>query len=185
MRVFPTALPEVLVVEPVVHRDGRGFLLETYHAQKYRAAGIAAPFVQDNQSRSTARTLRGLHAQVGASPQGKLVRAMQGEIFDVAVDVRRGSPTFRHWVGVRLSSDNFHQLWVPPGFLHGFCVLGETAEIAYKCTAPWSPGDEIAVRWNDPTLAIEWPVPDPVLSAKDAGAPLLDDLLDRLPSYSG
>ena len=116
MRALPTALPGVLVVEPVVHRDARGFMLETYHAQKYRDAGIASPFVQDNHSRSVARALRGLHAQVGRRPQGKLVRAVQGEIFDVAVDMRRGSPTFRRWVGVRLSGDNARQLWVPAGF---------------------------------------------------------------------
>ena len=185
MRALPTALPDVLLIEPVVHRDARGFLLETYHAEKYRDAGIAAPFVQDNQSRSAAWTLRGLHAQLGRRPQGKLVRALQGEIFDVAVDVRRGSPTFRAWVGVTLSADTFRQLWVPPGFLHGFCVLSESAEVAYKCTEPWDPAEEISVRWDDPGLAIDWPVRDPVLSAKDAAAPRLDEVLDRLPRYGG
>jgi len=184
VRALPTALPDVLVIEPVVHRDARGFLVETYHADKYRAVGIAQPFVQDNQSRSAQRTLRGLHAQVGRRLQGKLVRALQGEIFDVAVDVRRGSPTFRRWVGVRLSADNFHQLWVPPGFLHGFCVLSECAEVAYKCTEPWEPAEEIAVRWDDPELAIEWPIRDPILSAKDAAAPHLGDVLDRLPRHT-
>jgi dTDP-4-dehydrorhamnose 3,5-epimerase len=181
MRAVETALPGVFVLEPVVHRDPRGFLLETYHAAKYAEAGISAPFVQDNHSRSAARTLRGLHAQVGRKPQGKLVRALQGEIFDVAVDARRGSPTFRRWVGVRLSSDNFLQLWVPPGFLHGFCVLGDSAEVAYKCTEFWDPGSEISVRWDDPDIGIEWPISDPVLSAKDAAAPRLAELLDRLP----
>jgi dTDP-4-dehydrorhamnose 3,5-epimerase len=183
MRAVPTALAGVLVIEPVVHRDARGFLLETYHAQKYRAAGIAAPFVQDNHSRSAARTLRGLHAQVGAHPQGKLVRTLQGEIFDVAVDVRRGSPSFAHWVGVRLSSEDFRQLWVPPGFLHGFCVLGDTAEVAYKCTEPWDAGAEISVRWDDPAIGIDWPVADPILSARDAAAPRLAEIMDRLPQY--
>ena len=181
MRAVETALPGVFVLEPVVHRDPRGFLLETYHAAKYAEAGISAPFVQDNHSRSAARTLRGLHAQVGRKPQGKLVRALQGEIFDVAVDARRGSPTFRRWVGVRLSSDNFLQLWVPPGFLHGFCVLGDSAEVAYKCTEFWDPSSEISVRWDDPDIGIEWPIKDPVLSAKDAAAPRLAELLDRLP----
>jgi dTDP-4-dehydrorhamnose 3,5-epimerase len=183
MRVVPTALPEVLVIEPVVHRDARGFFLETYHAQKYRDAGISAPFVQDNHSRSGAGTLRGLHAQLGRRPQGKLIHTLQGVIFDVAVDVRRGSPTFRRWVAVQLSADDRRQLYVPPGFLHGFCVLGESAEVAYKCTEPWSPDDEITVRWDDPELAIEWPLPRPILSAKDAAAPPLAELLDRLPSY--
>jgi dTDP-4-dehydrorhamnose 3,5-epimerase len=184
MRAVPTALPGVLVVEPVVYRDPRGFLLETYHADKYRAAGIAAPFVQDNHSRSAARTLRGLHTQVGAHPQGKLVRALQGEIFDVAVDVRRGSPSFGRWVGVRLSSEDFRQLWLPPGFLHGFCVLGETAEVAYKCTETWDAASEISVCWNDPAIGIDWPIHDPILSAKDAAAPVLADVMDRLPRYS-
>jgi dTDP-4-dehydrorhamnose 3,5-epimerase len=170
-----------LLVEPVVHRDARGYLLETYHADKYRAAGMSAPFVQDNQSHSAVGTVRGLHAQLGARPQGKLVRALHGEIFDVAVDVRRGSPTFRRWVGVRLSSDDFRQLWVPPGFLHGFCVLSETAEVAYKCTEVWDPSAEISVRWNDPAIGIEWPAAEPILSPKDAAAPLLSEVLDSLP----
>lgn len=183
MRALPTELPGVLLIEPVVHRDPRGFLLETYHAQKFRDAGVTQPFVQDNHSRSAARTVRGLHAQLGAHPQGKLVRALQGEIFDVAVDVRRGSPTFRRWVGARLSSDNFRQLWVPPGFLHGFCVLSETAEVAYKCTELWDPSAEISVRWDDPDLAIDWPLRDAILSEKDAKAPVLAELLDRLPRY--
>ena len=183
MRALPTELPGVLLIEPVVHRDARGFLLETYHAQKFRDAGVTQPFVQDNHSRSAARIVRGLHAQLGAHPQGKLVRALQGEIFDVAVDVRRGSPTFRRWVGARLSSDNFRQLWVPPGFLHGFCVLSETAEVAYKCTELWDPSAEISVRWDDPDLAIDWPVREPILSEKDAKAPMLTELLDRLPRY--
>jgi len=183
MRALPTTLPGVLVIEPVVHRDARGLFLETYHADKYRAAGIALPFVQDNHSRSHARTLRGLHAQLGSHPQGKLVRALQGTIFDVAVDIRRGSPTFRRWVGVELSGDDFRQLYVPPGFLHGFCVLSESADVTYKCTEPWNPAEEISVRWDDPDLGIEWPIAAPVLSDKDAAAPRLTDQLERLPRY--
>ena len=182
MRVRQTALADVLVIEPDLHRDARGFFLETYHAQKYRDAGIGLSFVQDNHSGSAARTLRGLHAQVAPHAQGKLVRALRGEIFDVAVDIRRASPTFRRWAGVRLSGENFRQLWVPPGFLHGFCVLSEYAEIAYKCTAAWDPGCEIAVRWDDPDLAIEWPLAGPILSDRDAAAARLVDVLDRLPS---
>jgi len=183
MRVVPTALPGVLLIEPVVHRDARGFFLETYHADKYREAGIALPFVQDNHSRSGAATLRGLHAQLGRHPQGKLVRTLSGTIFDVAVDIRRGSPTFRRWVGVELSADDFRQLYVPPGFLHGFCVLSESADVTYKCTGPWNPAEEISVRWDDPDLAIVWPIAAPVLSDKDAAAPRLADQLERLPRY--
>ena len=181
MRVAPTNVPDVLVIEPVVHRDARGAFVETYHAERYRAAGITLAFVQDNTSRSIARTLRGLHAQLGARPQGKLVRAVQGTVYDVAVDVRRGAPTFGRWVGVELSADNCRQLYIPPGFLHGFCVLSDAAEIAYKCTEHWDPAAEITVRWNDPELAIDWPITDPVLSPKDAAAPVLAELLDRLP----
>lgn len=181
MQVVPTALAGVVVIEPVVHRDARGVFFETFHAARYRAAGLPDAFVQDNQSRSVARALRGLHAQLGAHAQGKLVRALSGEVFDVAVDVRRSSPTFRRWVGVQLSADNVRQLWIPPGFLHGFCVLSDGAEIAYKCTEPWDPAAEITVRWDDPELAIAWPIDAPILSPKDAAAPVLADVLDRLP----
>lgn len=184
MRVHATDLPEVLLFEPAVHRDARGFFLETFHLEKYRAAGLVLPFVQDNHSRSGPRILRGLHAQVGA-PLGKLVRCVQGAVFDVAVDVRRGSPTFGRWVGVTLSADNMHQLWVPPGFLHGFCVTTAPADVEYKCTALWNPAEEIAVRWNDPDLAIAWPISNPELSPKDAAAPLLAEIHDRLPRYAG
>ena len=178
----PTAIPEVLVVEPVVHRDPRGFFLETYHRGKYRAGGLDAEFVQDNHSRSQAKTLRGLHAQL-ARPQGKLVRALSGEIFDVAVDVRRGSPAFGRWAGEILTGENFRQLWIPPGFAHGFCVLSENAEVEYKCTALYDPADEIAIAWNDPEIAIGWPLDDPLLSQRDAAAPRLSEVLDRLPVY--
>ena len=132
MRIVPTALPEIVVVEPDVYRDPRGFFLETYHASKYKEGGIDAVFVQDNHSRSSGGTVRGLHAQ-WHHPQGKLVRVLQGEIFDVAVDIRRGSPSFLRWVGVELSAENFRQIYVPPGFAHGFCVVGESAEVEYKC----------------------------------------------------
>jgi dTDP-4-dehydrorhamnose 3,5-epimerase len=182
LRVRETELPGVLVVAPTVLRDARGFFLETYHAGKYREAGITMPFVQDNHSRSAPGILRGLHAQLGA-PLGKLVRCVRGAIFDVAVDVRHGSPHFGRWVGVPLAAESFEQLWVPPGFLHGFCVTEGPAEVEYKCTAPWNPAEEIAVRWNDPQLAIVWPVAAPQLSDRDAAAPLLADIFDRLPRY--
>ncbi len=182
MRFAPTELPGVLLVEPDVHRDERGFFLETYHQAKYRAGGLDATFVQDNHSRSTAGILRGLHLQ-RRRPQGKLVRALRGEIFDVAVDVRVGSPTFGRWTGARLSADNFLQLWVPPGFAHGFCVVSDEAEVEYKCTALYDRDDELAVAWNDPAIGIEWPVAEPVLSAKDAAARPLAELEPLLPVY--
>ncbi len=184
MKFTPTQLPGVLLVEPVVHRDARGFFLETYHAQKFREGGIAPAFVQDNHSASQRGTLRGLHAQ-WRRPQGKLVRVLFGEIFDVAVDARRGSPTFGRWAGVNLSHDNFRQLWVPAGFLHGFCVLSEHAEVEYKCTDVYDPGGELSVIWNDPDIGIRWPLAEPVLSAKDAAAPRLKDVGDRLMAYGG
>lgn len=180
MRFEPTVLPEVVVITPDVHRDPRGFFLETYHQGKYRAGGIEATFVQDNLSRSARGTLRGLHAQ-RRRPQGKLVRVVDGEIFDVAVDVRRGSPSFAGWVGVRLSGDTFRQVYVPPGFAHGFCVLSEVAVVEYKCTELYDPADEIGVIWNDPDIGIQWPIADPMLSTKDAAAPRLRDLLAALP----
>ena len=173
------ALPDVILVVPDVHRDARGFFLETYHARKYREGGIEASFVQDNQSRSRRGTLRGLHAQL-RSPQGKLVRAVKGEIWDVAVDIRPGSPSFGGWVGSTLSEENAHQLWVPPGFGHGFCVLSEEADVEYKCTTLYDPGDEIAIQWNDPAIGILWPVAEPVLSARDQAAPPLAELRARL-----
>lgn len=180
MKFVRTALEEVILVEPDVHRDGRGFFLETYHRRKYEQGGIDATFVQDNHSRSQARTLRGLHAQ-RLHPQGKLVRAVEGELFDVAVDIRRGSPTFGHWVGVLLSAGNFRQLYIPPGFAHGFCVLSDSVQMEYKCTDFYHPDDELGIAWNDPEIAIDWPVTDPLLSEKDAAAPRLRDVLDLLP----
>ena len=182
MNFRPTPLSGVILVEPDVHRDARGFFLETYHAAKYKAGGIDASFVQDNHSRSGKGTLRGLHAQ-WRKPQGKLVRTLQGEIFDVAVDVRPGSPTYGRWFGARLTSDNHHQLWVPPGFIHGFCVLSETAEVEYKCTDLYDPGGELGVRWDDPAIGIDWPIAQPILSAKDAAAPLLAAVQDKLAAF--
>jgi dTDP-4-dehydrorhamnose 3,5-epimerase len=181
MRAVPTGLPQVLVIEPDVYRDGRGFFLESYHATKYDELGIPGPFVQDNHSKSRARTLRGLHMQV-RKPQGKLVRTIEGEVLDVAVDVRRGSPTFGRWVSVRLSADNFRQCFIPPGFAHGFYVLSDEAQIEYKCTSPYDPGGELGIIWNDPELAIDWPDREPILSGKDAALPRLADVLDRLPT---
>jgi dTDP-4-dehydrorhamnose 3,5-epimerase len=182
MRVLPTEIPGVLLVEPDVYRDSRGFFLETYHERRYREAGIAATFVQDNHSRSARGTVRGLHFQV-RRPQGKLVRALSGEMFDVAVDVRRGSPTFGRWVGATLTGDNFRQIYVPPGFAHGFCILSEVGEVEYKCTELYDPEDELGVAWNDPQIGIEWPAAEPLLSAKDKTAPRLAQVLDRLPAY--
>ena len=179
MKFRPTELPDVIVVEPVVHRDDRGFFLEVFHERKFREAGLDVRFVQDNHSRSARNVLRGLHAQL-RHPQGKLVRAVAGEIYDVAVDIRPGSPTFGRWVGVTLSAETLHECWVPPGFAHGFCVLSEVAEIEYKCTALYDPEDEIVLRWDDPRIGIRWPVAEPVLSARDGAAASLAELEPRL-----
>jgi dTDP-4-dehydrorhamnose 3,5-epimerase len=176
VKFTPLALPEVILVEPDVHRDARGFFLETYHLEKYRGGGIPGPFVQDNHSRSVKRTLRGLHAQ-RRRPQGKLVRAVEGEMFDVAVDIRPGSATFGRWVAVRLSGDNFHQLYVPPGFAHGFCVLSDVVHVEYKCTELYDGADEIGLVWDDPDVGIEWPIAGPIISDKDRRLPRLRDLL--------
>lgn len=184
MRILPTDLPGVLLVEPTVHRDDRGFFLETWHAGKYAEHGLDALFVQDNHSRSTRGTLRGLHAQL-ARPQGKLVRASQGEIYDVAVDIRVGSPFFGRSVGFVLSADNFRQLWIPEGFAHGFCVVSETAELQYKCTDLYDPTSEITLAWDDPDLGIAWPVREPLLSAKDRlGKRLAAFAESELPRYA-
>ena len=181
MRFLPTELPEVMLVEPELRRDERGFFLETYHAEKFRAGGIAVQFVQDNHSGSRQGTLRGLHAQC-RRPQGKLVRVVEGEVFDVAVDIRRGSSTFARWVAVRLSAENFRQCYIPPGFAHGFCVVTPFAQVEYKCTDVYDPDDEITIRWDDPDLAIPWPIQAPILSAKDGSAPTLREVMHRLPS---
>ena len=184
MQSTKTALPEVILVEPKVHGDHRGFFLETYHRSRYIEAGIPLDFVQDNHSRSKRGTLRGLHAQL-KQPQGKLVRCIEGEIFDVAVDVRRGSPRYGQWVGEILSEENFRQLYVPPGFLHGFCVLSESAQVEYKCTDFYAPEDEISVLWNYPALGIQWPIDEPLLSARDENARPLEEVADLFDAYGG
>lgn len=182
MKVTDAPLAGLKIIEPDVYRDARGFFLETYHQQRYGEAGIDTAFVQDNYSRSGHGTIRGLHMQV-RSPQAKLVRVVAGAIFDVAVDVRLGSPSFGRWFGVTLSHDNFTQLLIPPGFVHGFAVVSEFAEIEYKCSAFYDQADEIAVRWDDPAIGIAWPVTSPTLSARDAAARPLAELRERLPRY--
>lgn len=183
MRVVGTDLPGVVIIEPDVHRDDRGYFLETYHAAKYAAHGIDGPFVQDNHSRSLFGTLRGLHLQVPRG-QGKLVRVIEGEIYDVAVDVRRGSPTFARWVGVNLSADRFTQCYIPAGFAHGFAVLSPVAQVEYKCTEPYEPAQEVGIAWDDPALGIRWPLAEPRLSDRDRRHPRLDALTDHLPVYA-
>jgi len=182
VKAISTELPGVLIIEPEVHRDPRGFFVETYHQKKYAELGISGPLVQDNHSNSVRGTLRGLHLQL-RWPQGKLVRAVQGEMFDVAVDVRRGSPTFGRWVGVVLTGDNFRQLWIPPGFAHGFCVLSDRVDVEYKCSDFYRPGDELSVLWNDPAIGIAWPIRDPLLSEKDAAALPLAEIRELLPAF--
>jgi dTDP-4-dehydrorhamnose 3,5-epimerase len=171
MNAKPTAIPEVLVIEPKVFGDDRGFFFESFNARVFKqATGLKCEFVQDNHSKSAQHVLRGLHYQI-KQPQGKLVRVVQGEVFDVAVDLRKSSNTFRQWVGVHLSAENKKQLWVPEGFAHGFVVLSETAEFLYKTTDYYAPEYERSLLWNDPTLGIQWPfVGEPKLAAKDAAA---------------
>jgi dTDP-4-dehydrorhamnose 3,5-epimerase len=173
----------LFLIEPDVFRDARGFFVETWHGRRYAENGIPGPFVQDNHSHSIYGTLRGLHAQCGGHAQGKLVRAVEGEMYDVAVDIRRGSPTFGKWVGVVLSGVNFKQLWIPPGFAHGFCVLSNHVHVEYKCTAYYEKADELGIAWNDPDIGIRWPLANPNLSAKDQAAPPLAGLTERLPVY--
>ena len=183
MAFEPTVLPDVVLVKPRLHGDERGFFLETYHERRYAEHGIPWRFVQDNHSRSVGPILRGLHAQ-RARPQGKLVRCVAGSIFDVAVDIRRGSPTFSRWVGFELSAANHHQLWIPPGFAHGFCVLNDAPpEVEYKCTDFYDPADEIGVAWDDPEIGIAWPIAQPQLSAKDRALLPLAEIADLLPRY--
>jgi dTDP-4-dehydrorhamnose 3,5-epimerase len=174
----------VLLIEPDVYRDERGFFLETWSAQRYAAHGLPPVFVQDNLSCSARGVLRGLHLQAAPHAQGKLVYVLEGEAFDVAVDLRRGSPTFGQWVGEILSLENGRQLYIPPGFAHGFCVTSERCLFAYKCTTPYQPGAEVGVAWNDPDLAIPWPVATPRLSPRDAAHPCLSEVLSRLPAFS-
>lgn len=182
MRFSPGSLKGVVLIEPEVRKDSRGFFLEFYRENQYKAADIKSTFVQDNHSKSNKDTLRGLHAQL-RHPQGKLIRVIQGEIFDVAVDARPDSPTFGRWEGQNLSSDNFRQLFIPAGFLHGFCVLSDSAEVEYRCTDYYDPQDEIGVCWNDPTLGIRWPLSRPLLSDKDKSLPTFKEITARLESY--
>ena len=182
MQVHKTKLDGVLLIEPRVFEDERGFFFESWSAQRYAELGLPERFVQDNVSRSRRGTLRGLHMQSPPFGQGKLVYVLEGEVFDVAVDVRVGSPTFGQWVGETLSAQNHRQMYVPPGFAHGFCVVSEQALFAYKCTEVYAPEAEISVLWNDPAIGVEWPIPDPVLSKRDAaGTPFAAVPHDRLP----
>jgi dTDP-4-dehydrorhamnose 3,5-epimerase len=184
MKVSKTDLPGVLVITPDVYGDDRGYFVEAWRSRRYAEVGLPEVFVQDNLSMSRRGILRGLHLQ-HPNGQGKLVQVVHGEVFDVAVDVRVGSPTFGRWVGTVLSRENHKQVWVPPGFAHGFCVTSETALFSYKCTEVYHRDSELGVAWNDPELAIEWPVREPELSRKDAEFPRLSDIpLDRLPSVS-
>jgi dTDP-4-dehydrorhamnose 3,5-epimerase len=177
MKFIATPLAGAMIVEPQVFGDDRGFFMETWHREKFAAAGIDVAFDQDNHSRSAKGVLRGLHYQL-PNPQGKLARVALGKVFDVIVDLRRASPTFGRWYGVELSAENKRMLWVPPGLAHGFLVVSEFADFLYKCSGLYSPADEQAVRWNDPTLAIDWPFEGaPSLSAKDAAAPLFADAI--------
>ncbi len=178
MNFLPTDLPGVWLIEPQVHGDARGFFMETYRAEEFAARGIGCAFVQDNHSRSAQGVLRGLHYQLGR-PQAKLVRVTTGEVYDVAVDVRRGSPTFGRWMAAILSAENRRQLFIPEGFAHGFCVLSDTAEFVYKCSDYYAPAEERGIIWNDPKLAIPWPLPagsSPLLSAKDQRYPTLGEV---------
>jgi len=181
MKITPTELSEVLIIEPQLFGDERGFFLESYQLKRYAEAGMVRPFIQDNLSRSCFGVVRGLHLQ-NPRGQGKLVSVLRGKVLDIAVDVRLGSPTFGRHVAVELSDNNRRQLWVPRGFAHGFAVLSEVADFFYKCDEIYSPKDELSVRWNDSALGIDWKLDNPALSAKDAAAPLLIDV-NNLPRY--
>src|SRR3990172_3868166 len=182
MEILTTQIPEVLILEPALYGDARGFFTELYQSERYAAAGIGRPFVQDNLSRSRRGVLRGLHLQ-NPQPQGKLVSVLRGSVLDVAVDVREGSPTFGQHVKVKLSEDNHRQFWVPRGFAHGFIVLSESADFFYKCDALYSPADEMIVRWNDPALGIDWACADPTISNRDGAGLTLSELAGRMPVY--
>lgn len=187
MKLIETDIPGVIVIEPQIFRDDRGFFLETYHQQKYADAGIDAIFVQDNHSRSQRGTVRGLHAQL-QRPQGKLVRVIEGEIFDVAVDIRRGSPTFGKWVGAWLSAENFRQIYVPAGFAHGFCVTSDIADVLYKQSSYYDGSVERGIAWDDPDVGVQWPLPREEISVsqRDIEAPRLSEIADELPfRYAG
>ncbi|MEW6698053.1 MAG: dTDP-4-dehydrorhamnose 3,5-epimerase [Bacillota bacterium] len=183
MQIIETSLPGVLLIKPRVFSDGRGFFLETWRQDRYEQIGIPSPFIQDNLSFSKRGVLRGLHFQ-NPNQQGKIVSVIAGEVYDVAVDIRVGSPTFGRWTGVVLSEDNHWQLWIPAGFAHGFCVLSDSAYFAYKCTDVYSPAAEGGILWNDPDIGIAWPLSDVQLSEKDAIYPLLRDIpREKLPIY--
>ncbi len=179
MKFEKTPIEGVIIITPKVFKDKRGFFLETYHKKKFLEGGIKVEFVQDNHSLSRRNTIRGLHGQLFQA-QGKLVRVIEGEIFDVAVDLRKGSPTYTKWIGVILSADNFKQLYIPPGCLHGFCVLSEQAQVEYKCTDFYNPSDEITLNWQDPTINISWPIKEALLSERDKNAPFLQDIENEL-----
>lgn len=183
MKFIETSLPGCIVIEPQVFGDSRGFFYESYNEAKYREAGIDRRFVQSNVSRSARGVLRGLHYQ-SPHPQGKLISVLEGEVYDVAVDIRRGSPTFGKWAGVMLTADNHRHFWIPEGFAHGFCVVSEHATFSYQCTDLYDAKADGGVRWDDPAIGIDWPISDPLLSDKDTKAPLLADVPeDRLPEY--
>jgi len=181
LNVRETSLPGVLIIEPKVFEDPRGFFMETYRLDAFREAGIADEFVQDNHSRSARGVLRGLHYQEPKA-QGKLVRCTRGAIFDVAVDIRRGSPTFSKWFGLELSDANKRMLWIPPGFAHGFCALDDDSDLVYKCTSLYDAACDRSILWNDPDIGIDWPIKEPALSIKDANAPRLAQAT-ALPAY--
>lgn len=173
MKLIPSPLlPEIIIIEPELFGDHRGFFMEVYHEEKFLAAGIRGPFVQDNLSRSRRGTLRGLHYQIGR-PQGKLIWVLSGEVYDVAVDIRKTSSTFGKWFGTILSEENRKGVYIPPGFAHGFCVLSEAADFFYKCTDFYAPEEERGIRWDDPDLAIDWPIRTPILSERDRRCPFL------------
>ena len=176
MDFVQTKISEVILIKPAVIEDHRGFFMESYHIDKFKTGGILCTFVQDNHAKSVQNTLRGLHFQVNF-PQAKLLHCLKGKVFDVAVDIRKNSSTYGKWVGEILSDENKHQLFIPAGFAHGYYVMSETAEIAYKCSEVYNPEDELGLRWNDPDIAIEWPALNPILSDKDAMLPFLADII--------
>lgn len=184
MKITNTKLPDILIVEPDVYEDERGYFLETWNAKKYSEQGLSQSFVQDNRSRSGSGVLRGLHYQL-KHPQGKLVGVTSGKVYDVAVDIRIGSPTVGQWVGVELSDENHKQLYIPPGFAHGFFVMSKSADFVYKCTDFYAPGDEYGIIWNDPDLGIEWPSDKATVSEKDASSPSFKEMMEQgmLPEY--
>ncbi len=183
MKVTPTELPGVLLIEPRVFSDDRGYFFESYQEERYRGQGIGARFVQDNQSHSVRGVLRGMHFQLGR-PQAKLVSVLQGEVYDVAVDVRKGSPTFGRWVGMVLSGENKQQLFIPEGFAHGFYVMSSTAHFYYKCSDYYAQKEERGLLWNDPGLGIQWPAGPRILAPRDAAFPRLRDMEADLPRYT-